>query len=117
MIMSELWNVKSLPSDLNQQVLTAICQQLVKDFALCDWEFDEGLSNIDEVKSDVYNKVSHTMECNAENYFSSLYRLDIPDHITKDTFQKEDPVAAFTELILLRAYQKVRLREIYKSLN
>ena len=115
--MSDLWNVKSLPSDLNQNVLTAICQQLMKDFALCDWEFDSGIITIDELKGDLYKKVAHTMECNAENYFSSLYRLDIPDYITKDTFQKEDPVASFTELILLRAYQKIRLREIYKSLN
>ena len=111
--MSELESLKKLPSDLNQAYLGKIYAHLEKDFALCQMEIDEELVDLDSLRRYIINFVSRARECQPENFFGSLYRLDIPDHITKSIMQEEDPYLSFTQALILRAYPKVRLREIY----
>lgn len=86
-------------------------QQLQKDFALSGLKLDkDNVSSVDEVEETLLLAVAQVKRDN-RLFEQLLYRIDLPKKLHAEMLEIE----SLTEVLILRAFQKVWLRKYYSK--
>ena|SRR2546428_11398877 len=104
-----------------KKLLDGLIMQLQKDFNDVGIQLD--LSNLpqaiyDDLKSRLMPIIKELMEKHPEKFFILLYRIDIPEQVTKQIFAQDSSFSRaekFTEMILERELKKVIIKYYFSN--
>ena len=106
-----------LPEQLDNLALMAqLISQLEKDLGV--EEIDKTLKNrlhLTDLSFWLRNYVQQQLENKSEDFFNSLYVIDIEDKMLKIAFGSDQPYESLAELIIKRELYKVIVRQKFKS--
>lgn len=69
----------------------------------------------EEILSALEARLSVLLQRNPEEFFLTLYMIDIPEQTLHEVLKSSDPVAALARLVYDRQLQKVKSRLYYKA--
>ena len=104
---------EDLPADLQVDEFNALLDQVCKDLMFIREEMT--VNNVQELYSAVKSWVDYCLEKNPDRFFSSLYRVDIPENFSSHLLKEENGIENISKAILVRELLKVRLRKKYSS--
>lgn len=106
------------PFKLEQSIIRQVVAQLDKDLndLRLEVEFTGKGTPYDELSAQLKPIIAWLLEKYPEKLFALFYRIDIPEgRVRQLLLHAEDPVQAYTDLILDRELQKVIIRNFYSA--
>ena len=98
----------------DREILMAVIRQLNKDLQV-DWHWEPDADLKEKMILKVLEWVNDTMRNRPDHLASVLYRVDVPEAVTKRCWQQSTPDEALCYAILDRELQKVIIRRAYGS--